>query len=149
MLTFKIQDFLQSSEKRQRKMIYDTCLAPYPTVNPISGKVHQMVLDPVFGSKLDTVILDLAVQTIDATGNFYIIRPTIFSAEITRANIEQVHESWQYETAQIALVYYGIFAEDIIDLSTSHSQEPDRWIRHIPSDRRRPSGNPEGEYIRK
>ena len=137
--------FFANGYGNAKKHIHSIVFAPYINL----ANKHRQDTHFIFGRRLDPFILTFAVDSIDDKGRFYIIRPTIFSAEIINADINQTYETWQYKNATEALVYYGLFVEDYADSNTPTPEEPDGWIRHKPSNRRRTNGDPNTEHLRK
>lgn len=66
--------------------------------------------------------------------------PQLFNALLTigKPGDGGYEEAYTFQDTEIAMVHFRYWNMD---------DEPSGWIRHIPSNRRRPNGDPKQEYI--
>jgi hypothetical protein len=78
-------------------------------------------------------------------GNWVAIREMLFStADIIRGEIGDMighSEEWRYADTWGAVVALTLWKE------IGFESEPEAWIRHVPSGRRRPNGDISREYV--
>lgn len=83
---------------------------------------------------------------------FVAFQMTITGYDIIVADAAGVNERYTYPRADEGDPYPELALATVVEAfqtwqAVGYSDDPPGWIRHTPSDRRRPAGNPADEYV--